>query len=141
MFALDVEDDWPPVASEGAWCERIGEYYKFKNVPFFISGLAFNDIFSAEPDPVNEHVFDFEIIESSGHSVVWLMNNDELDISEFREKIIKLGCSFEGFPKFDLGAIDVPPDTDFETFQELVDEYEEKGLFFAFPVWRTNESN
>jgi hypothetical protein len=140
MFALDVEDGWPPVSSEGAWCERVDNLYKFRNVPFFISGLAFNDIFSAERDPVNDHIFEFEVVEKSGHSVVWLMNNADIDISEFKEGILKLGCSFESFPRFSLGAIDVPPNVDLNPFDRLIDEYEERGLAFAFPVWRADEN-
>ena len=136
MFALDIEDGWPPVGSEGVWCERVDKNYRMKNSPFSIPGIAFNDIFAAEIDSVNEHIFGFEIIKESGHSVVWLMNNNDLDISEFRKKIIDLGCSFEGFPKFSLGSIDIPHTVDGESFERLVDEYEEKGIDFAFPVWR-----
>ena len=139
FFALDIEDGWPPVGVESVWCEKVGDNYRLKNVPFFIPDIARDDVFYAEIDPVNKHVFDFEIIESSGRSVVWFMNNSDLNISKFKEKLTQLGCSVEGFPKFSLSSIDVPPDIDFDALENLVDHYENKGLDFAFPVWRNIE--
>lgn len=139
QFVLDIDDGWPPVASEGVWCDCVGDHYKLKNVPFFIRGLAADDIFKTEPDSVNGHIFEFEIIEESGHSVVWLINNTGLDLSIFRKKITDLGCNYEGLPQFSLVAIDVPPQTNLETLDAIIDEYEEKGIEFAYPVWRFDE--
>ena len=141
LFALDVEDGWPPFGTEGVWCERVGDNFRIKNVPFFIRGLAFNDIFAAELDPVNEHIFEFTVIERSGHSVVWLMNNGDLDLAQFRNQLLEIGCSYEGFPQFALGSIDVPPSVNFESLDELLDEYENKGVEFAFPYWAPNEND
>lgn len=136
LFALDIEDGWPPVATEGVWCEKFGENYQLKNVPFFIPDIAAEDIFHAVPDSVNDHVFEFKIIEESGHSVIWLMNNINLDITEFVDKIKELGCSYEGFPQYSLAAIDAPPEVDVDELNEAIDKFEEKGIDFAFPVWR-----
>lgn len=141
MFALDIENNWPPVGSEGVWCERIGEHFKIKNTPFFIPNLAFNDVFSAELDSVNKHVFEFEVIERYGHSVIWLMNNDKVDLTAFRKRLIQLGCSYEGFPQFSLGAIDVPPTTKYERLDEIIEKYESKGVAFVYPVWMQDEDN
>jgi hypothetical protein len=57
LFALEVEDGWPPVGTEGVWCERVEGNYKLKNVPFFIPGLSVDDTFKAEPDAVNDHIY------------------------------------------------------------------------------------
>ncbi len=67
LFALDVNDGWPPVGAEGVWCERVDGNYKLVNTPFFIPNLALGDIFSAIPDEVNDHVFEFEVLKESGH--------------------------------------------------------------------------
>ena len=136
LFALDIEDGWPPIGAEGIWCERIGKNYQLKNVPFFIEGLAAEDVFSAEPDPVNDHIFEFEIVKESGHSVISLLNNIDLDLTKFFEEIVALGCSYEGFNKFGLFSIDAPPNIDIDKLNELIDAYEERGIDFAFPVWR-----
>ena len=136
IFALDIEDGWPPVSSEGVWCERENKKYKIVNAPFFIKDLAYGDIFEAEHDDVSEHIFEFKVLEESGHSLVWVLNNIDLDLTRFKEKLIELGCDFEGFQRFSLYSIDVPPSVDKEKINKLIDEYEEQGLDFAFPVWR-----
>nr|WP_324260160.1 DUF4265 domain-containing protein [Cellvibrio fontiphilus] len=135
-FALDIEDDWPPVSSESVWCERVGENYKVLNAPFFIHRLAYGDVFSAVPDSVNQHVFEFEVIEQSGHSLVWLMNAAQIEISEKLESISELGCNYEGFPLFNLVAIDVPPNVNFHALDVIIESLETNGIAVAFPVWR-----
>ena len=59
QFALEVEDDWPPISSEAVWCDTEGSAFRLKTAPFFVSGLAVNDVFQAEPDPVNRRIFEF----------------------------------------------------------------------------------
>lgn len=135
-FALEIEDDWPPVGTENVWCERVGSCFRLRNIPFFISGLAVDDLFTAEPDPVNDHIFEFQVVESSGRSVVWVLGTGDVDLSGFKERLKALGCRYEGFQQFSLTAIDVPPDADALALDELFEEYEEKGAAFAFPVWR-----
>jgi len=141
LFALDIDDGWPPVSSEGVWCEREGRDYKLVNAPFFIKGLAYGDIFKAEPDKVNEHIFEFEVIGESGHSLVWALNNKHIEIHDFKKRLLELGCSFEGFEQFSLYSIDIPETTDKVGINNLIDEYEVYGLDFAFPVWRHEVEN
>ena len=138
-FAIDAEAGWPPVSSESVWCEEVEGNYRLVNTPFFISGLAFGDVFSAEPNSENEHVTDFEVIDESGHSVVWLVNNVDADLTHFKERLLEIGCSIEGMVKFSLYSIDVPPGVSLGKFDQLIDEYQNKGVDFAFPVWRNEE--
>ena len=135
-FALDIEDEWPPVSSESIWCEKVGENYKALNAPFFIPNLAYGDIFTAVPDSVNQHVFEFEVIKQSGHSLIWLMNTTKIEISEKLEGISELGCKYEGFPAFNLIAIDVPPNANVHALDLIVESLEVLGLAVAYPVWR-----
>lgn len=93
-------------------------------------------MFTAEIDSVNNHILKFSIVEESGHSVIWFMNNDEIEISKFMKSIISLGCSVEELQQFSLYSIDVPVGLDVDTLDEVIDEFEDKGLDFAFPVWR-----
>jgi len=139
LFALDIDNDWPPVGTEGVWCERVDGNYRMENTPFFIKGLAFGDVFSAVPDSVNDHIFEFEVIEESGHSVVWMLNNDRLDVSKFIEEIESLNCRIEGFPKFSHYSIDVPSAIDLDDFDEIISKWEAQGLHFAYPTWRIEE--
>ena len=67
------------------------------------------------------------------------MNNQGIDTSEFIKMLIKFGCSVESLQQFSLMTIDVPPDTKLDDLDHLLDLYEEKGLDYAFPVWRLGE--
>ncbi|MCQ8847684.1 DUF4265 domain-containing protein [Alteromonas stellipolaris] len=139
IFALDIENGWPPVSAEGAWCERVNGNYKLVNAPFFIPDLAYGDIFSATPDEVNQHIFEFEIMEESGHSVIWVMNNKDIDTTFFVDMLKRIGCKVETLNQFSLMSVDVPPELDLDALDPLLDLHEEKGLEYAFPVWRHGE--
>jgi hypothetical protein len=139
VFALEIDDGWPPISAEGVWCEKVDDNYKLLNTPFFIPDLACGDIFKAIPDPINQNIFEFDVIEESGNSVIWVMNNNDLDIQPFTETLQKIGCVFEGFPRYSLLAVDVPSTVDILALEELLDLFEELGLDFAYPVWRFGE--
>ncbi len=137
LFALEIDEDgYPPVGTEGVWCERIENNYKLVNTPFFIRQLASGDVFSAEPDSVNGHVFDFKIIEKSGHSVVWVLNNKAIETTQFISQIELLGCRVEGLSQISLYSIDAPPHIDLKRFDEIIETWKAAGLDFAFPTWR-----
>ncbi|MFG6431544.1 DUF4265 domain-containing protein [Pelomonas parva] len=136
LFALDVDDGWPPVAAEGVWCERDGDLYSLKNVPLFIRGLAVGDVFRAQHDPVNGQIFEFELVKSSGHSLVRVLNNDSLDFSLPEKRLLEMGCSLATFEKFSMFAIDVPAEVGRDEINAIVDSLEEEGFALAFPVWR-----
>jgi hypothetical protein len=136
LFALDVADGWPPVAAEGVWCKRDGEFYSIQNIPLFIRGLAVGDVFQAQPDSVNGQIFEFELVKSSGHSLVWVLNNEGLDFSESEKRLRELGCSLVSFEKFSMFAIDVPAEVGRHEINAMVDSIEEEGFALAFPVWR-----
>ncbi len=135
-FALDIEGEWPPVAVEQVWCEKAGSTYQLKNAPFFINGLALGDRFSAEPDAVNGCVFEFEVVETSGHSLVWIMERAGLKLEQYENELSSLGLHFEGFPRFDLYAVDVPATVDSDAVNSLMDRLETLGFAMAFPMWR-----
>jgi hypothetical protein len=139
VFALEIDDGWPPISAEGVWCEKVDDNYKLLNTPFFIPDLACGDIFKAIPDPINQNIFEFDVIEESGNSVIWVMNNNDLDIQPFTETLQKIGCVFEGFPRYSLLSVDVPSTVDILALEELLDLFEELGLDFAYPVWRFGE--
>lgn len=136
MFALNVNKDWPPVSAEGVWCQRINGSYKLDNAPFFIPGLAYGDIFRATPDEVTQHIFDFEVLMESGHSVIWIMNNNGIDTRFCLDMFKRVGCFVETLNQFSLMSVDVPPDVDVDALKPLLDLLEKHGLDYSFPVWR-----
>lgn len=135
-FALEVEDGWPPVAVEHVWCERNGQEYELKNAPFFIQGLAFGDKFTAESCSNSGCVFEFTVVEASGHSLVWVLDTGELKFKEHKAGLLELGCSIECCPSIGLHAVDVPPSIEAEAASESIDRLECLGFPLAFPVWR-----
>ena len=135
-FALDIEDDWPPVSIERVWCEKNGSVYQLKNAPFFIEGLARGDRFTAEPDAVNGCIFEFTTVESSGHSLMWVAEQEGLTLAPYKQELLGLGCSIEGFPAFQLHAIDVPPAVAHEAINAAIVKLDSLGFAMAFPVWR-----
>ena len=138
-FALDVEEDWPPVAIESVQCAVHGDIYELLNAPFFIKGLAWGDKFRAVPDSVNGCIFEFEIVEESGHSLVWVLKNSDSDFSNGRAALAQLGCRVEALPAFALWSVDVPPLADEASVELVLDELEEDGFAVAVPVWRYDE--
>lgn len=136
QFALDIDGDWPPISSEAVWCDVLGTSFQLKNAPFFIKGLAVDDVFSAVEDPVNGHIFQFEVLNASSHSLVWILNNTKADIGPFLAQLRELGCSTEGLERFSLYAVDVPPQVPEAALNDLLAVGENSGFSLAFPVWR-----
>ena len=136
QFALDVEGDWPPVSSESVWCDPVGSAFRLRNAPFFIKDLAVDDVFRADPDPANGHIFDFEVIEPSTHSLVWILNNTHSDVDPVLAQLRALGCSTEGLEAFSLYSIDIPPEISEADLDVVLDQAVEAGFHLAFPVWR-----
>lgn len=135
-FALDVDDEWPPVATEHVWCEKTGSIYELRNAPFFIKGLALGDKFSAEPDVVNGCVFEFTTVEPSGHSLVWIAEQDGLELEPYKDKLVDLGLGIEVFSQFKHYSVDVPASVDAHEVNTMMDMLQELGFAMAFPVWR-----
>lgn len=135
-FALDIDGEWPPVAVEHVWCERTGLLYQLKNARFFIKGLAAGDRFSASPDEVNGCIFEFTVEESSGHSLVWVLQHDGPEFEPYKQELMHLGCSVEHFPAFQLHAVDVPASVENAAVNATVDKLDSLGFALAFPVWR-----
>jgi hypothetical protein len=135
-FALDVNDGWPPVGTENVWCEKTGPIYELRSAPFFIKGLALGDKFSAVPDAVNGCIFEFVTVEASGHSLVWIAEQNGLELERYKDDLKQLGLGLECFSQLKHHAIDVPALADSNAVNALMDRLEELGFMMAFPVWR-----
>lgn len=135
-FALDVEDGWPPVATEHVWCEKTGAIYELRNAPFFVKGLALGDKFAAEPDAANGCVFEFTTVEPSGHSLVWIAEQEGLELEPYKDELVGLGLSIEAFSQFKHYAVDVPASSDAHEVNTMMDVLQQLGFAMAFPVWR-----
>jgi len=135
-FALDVDNGWPPIATEDVWCEKTGSIYELGNAPFFIKGLALGDKISAELDAVNRCVFEFTAVEPSGHSLVWIAELDGLELEPYKDELVDLGLNIEVFSQFKHYTVDVPASVDRYEVNTMMDMLQELGFAMAFPVWR-----
>lgn len=136
QFALVIEDGWPPVATESVWCNVAGDIFELQNAPFFIKGLAWGDKFRAVPDPINGCVFEFTLVEASGHSLVWVLKSQGSDFSVQQAKLQELGCRIESFPAYNLWSVDVPATANEDEVDAQLEQIECKGFDVAVPVWR-----
>lgn len=80
--------------------------------------------------------FDFTIVEPSGHSVVWMIEQDGIELEQYRNELFDLGLGIEGFPQFKLHAVNVPASAARDAVIALMDRLENLGFALAFPVWR-----
>jgi hypothetical protein len=137
LFALEIEDGWPPVATESIWCERRDGNYQLKSIPLFIRGLAVGDIVAATPDKESRQIHDYDVLDVSGHSVIWMLNPVKLDIAEFISELEALGCKVAtGLLGYNHYAIDVPPEVDIAALDGMISVWDSVGLAFAYPAWR-----
>jgi len=121
LFHLEQDEDgYPPVNSETLWAITVGEgLYKVDNIPFFATGIAVDDIVSAEPEAGQLHYKD--VVHPSGHSTfrVVVYNHDE--VSEVHRLFKQLGCSTEQSHLSGLVAIDVPPSVSWDELKRVLD--------------------
>jgi hypothetical protein len=108
-FAFDVDGDWPPVAGESLWVTELDDHrYLVDNIPFFVLGVALNDVVEAAPGPDGCLAF-VRKISSGGHSTVRILGSAERRDTHV-EQLQALGCGIEGSGFGDLFAVDVPPE-------------------------------
>lgn len=91
---------------ESVWAEKVGDYYKIVNVPFFASNIAYGDLVSVEEDD-GQLYFD-ELIEPSGHSTIQMIIYDKSSVKRIGEELVALGCDWEGSHLEGYISVDVP---------------------------------
>ncbi|MES2902364.1 MAG: DUF4265 domain-containing protein [Pseudomonadota bacterium] len=140
LFALTIEDGWPPVATEALWCTRAAGHLRLNSIPLFLRGLAYGDLIAPVVAEASGHVVDFEVIEISGHSLIWMLNAEHLDIAEFIAELEAMGCKIAtGLLGYHHYAIDVPPDADIAALDGMISVWDTLGLAFAYPAWRHDD--
>lgn len=121
LFELERDEEgYPPASAETLWAIKAGDgLFKIDNIPFFVLGIAVDDIVSAVPE---EGAFRFkEVVHPSGHSTVRVVVYEPSDVSAARELFKQLGCSTEQSHLPRLFAIDVPPSVSLDTLREVLD--------------------
>ncbi|MCT4192352.1 DUF4265 domain-containing protein [Elizabethkingia anophelis] len=106
-------------AVETLWAEFKEDIkYQIKNIPFFASSLAFDDIITVEEENGDLHFH--EIINASEHSTLQIVLFNEKEISRVIKDIELLNCSWEGMYSQKLLAVDVPPNVNYSIVKEYL---------------------
>lgn len=136
-------DGWPPTSSESLWCmPRIGTngstHYELRNVPFYVHGVAYEDIVSAV-SLAGLLTFD-EIIRHSQNSTYRIVLSEGVERTSEKfltvwTKLEELGCTYEAANAL-LHAVNIPYGALYRSYkllergeQENVWEFEEGFCF------------
>ena len=77
--------------------ENLG-YYQLDSIPFYVAGLATDDIVHAEYDDEEEILVCRTTLKASGNSTVWVVVlKDTTDVNEVRDIFEELGCLTDAF--------------------------------------------
>jgi len=131
-FYLPEEERSESIESERLWAESLGGgRYRLDNVPFFIYGVSFGDIVSAEE--VEGALIVREVVSPSGHSTYRVFPRghavSSAAVEERLAALRALGAILErANPK--LIAVDVPPDVDIDAIYRVLEDGEDvEGLW------------
>ncbi len=121
LFDLEQDEDgYPPASAETLWAVQVGEgLFKIDNIPFFVLGIAVEDVVSAVPE---EGVFRFkEVVQPSGHGTLRVVVYDPSDVPAVHALFKQMGCSTEQSHLPRLIAIDVPPSVSLDELKRMLD--------------------
>jgi len=121
LFHLEQDEDgYPPASAETLWAITVGEgLYKLDNIPFFATGVAVEDIVSAELE-AGQLVYK-DIVQPSGHSTLRVAVYDHDEVPKVHALFKQLGCATEQSHLRGLIAIDVPPSVSWDDLRRVLD--------------------
>ena len=88
---IDEDEDWPPYSVEHLWVQPVGETFYVRSFPFFVKGMAFDDLISAVVDAYG-YVSQWSTIKPSSNSTIWIITSDQ---NQIIDELEKLGCGVE----------------------------------------------
>ncbi len=135
-FAVVADDGWGLTGSEHVWCEEIDGLFELLSVPFGVKGLAVGDRFRAEADPINGCVFEHELVEQSGHSLVLVRDNRKIGFDASRDYLESLGCRSETLAQCNLLAVDIPAAVGRAEIGTAISQLKRAGFEVLPRVWR-----
>jgi hypothetical protein len=108
------EQGYPPREWEGLKCEPIdgGEAYRIKCIPFFVRGVAYEDLVAAIQADDGDHLVFKAHVSRSGYSNVRLWLSEGESPQKEMDKLVELGCLAESAVNFRnrLIAVAIPLD-------------------------------
>jgi hypothetical protein len=111
---------------ESVWVEKQGENYILQNTPFFAYLYAYQDVVSVEMIDGDKAIIN--IIECSGNSSVRILFFDIDYMPIVRERLDKAGYSSEASPTLCMLAVNIPKESSYLHFLNIIKDYCEKGI-------------
>lgn len=134
FFPLECVDDWPPVSVESVWARVTDEphQYVIENTPFFANGATLGDVVVAKCRPSSdeseaEKLWFQERVTWGRNALIRLIVRKKEAGEEIVRWLQRIGCICEGFEKFSMVAVSIPPEVDQATVQEFLLERERSG--------------
>lgn len=124
---LEVVDEWPPVAAESIWLERTDSGYQLKTIPFFISGIAYDDFLDIEIFS-ETHGAIKSVTVSSGNSTVWAYFREGVNELRVLSRLSEIGIGCEGGALTGYYALNVPADKSLADLKKCIEVELTNGL-------------
>jgi hypothetical protein len=106
LFGPDGEIETP-------WAERVGDFFRLDNLPWFAYGVSDDDIVEAAPTE-DEGVFDFIRVHTpSGNRLVRIIFDDPEMGLPVLAHLARMGCHYEGYNKAFV-AVSIPATVSFD---------------------------
>lgn len=120
-------------AVENMYAQPLGDNrYILDNTPFYVFDISFCDEFFA--DHVDDEIVFSRVASRGGHSTYRIKIPEGKGHDYFLKhwgKLEQLGCTFEGSSvnRCRLYAVDIPPNVDVFKAYEVMEEYENQGVW------------
>jgi hypothetical protein len=131
-FRLEADEDgWPPASVESLWAVELGDgTVRLDNIPWFVRGVASDDILRVEVDEDGLR-WAVETVRASENCTIRLIVRKDGGSVAARQTVLetfhRLGTTGEGIEQFGLVALDVPPTADLLRIRKLLEHGEAKG--------------
>ncbi|MEY9875513.1 hypothetical protein ABH931_005017 [Streptacidiphilus sp. MAP12-33] len=131
-FRLEVDEDgWPPAGVESLWAVDLGDgTVRLDNVPWFVRGVASDDIVRVEVDEDGLR-WATEIVQASDNCTIRLIVMRDKGSEAARRTVLetfhRLGTTGEGIEQFRMVALDVPATADLVRIRKLLEHGEAEG--------------
>lgn len=135
-FALDRDESgWPPAESEGLWALPLGGgLFRLDNTPWFVRGVAAEDVVVASPDADGTLWF-VRVHERAGRSVVRVVPRSDGPLAGDRQAVLDLftplGVTGEGMSSpVNMVALDIGPGGPLAAIKTLLVHGEADGRWY-----------
>jgi hypothetical protein len=127
LFELEQVDGYPPFGVESVWAIKLSDgLFKIDNIPFYVRGIAMDDVVRAIPADALGFRFN-ALVNASGHSTIRVVFFESAIRDTFIRAIESLGCKWEGAYEPSLVAIDIPPAADLKKVLILLSDSFDRG--------------